>query len=89
MSRSPLQVLAIATLLFVGYTPNAHAYLDPTAAGAALQSLYLMLISCFMFIAVLPHKVAAFFAQVKHKLSGGKATPSVAPVVATEAKPEE
>lgn len=70
--KKPTQLLALAAALFAVYTPAAHAYIDPTAAGSALQSLYILLASAVAFVALLPHKVAAFFRAVKAKLRPSK-----------------
>jgi hypothetical protein len=67
-----LKLSALAVLAFAVYTPAAHAYIDPTAAGAALQSLYVLVISAMMFIVLLPQKVAAFFQGVKAKFKPNK-----------------
>ena len=66
------QLPALALLAFVAYTPAAHAYIDPTAAGAALQSFYVLIVSAMMFVVLLPQKVAAFFNGIKAKLKGNK-----------------
>ncbi|MFP5504534.1 MAG: hypothetical protein ACLGIN_18770 [Candidatus Sericytochromatia bacterium] len=71
--KKPTQLLALAAALFAMYTPAAHAYIDPTAAGAALQSLYILLASAVAFVALLPHKVAGFFRAVKEKIRPSKA----------------
>ena len=72
MSRhtSPARLAAVTALMVVAYTPPAFAYIDPTAAGAALQSLYIIMASALMTVAILPQKVAAGFAWVKRKLTG-------------------
>lgn len=66
------QIPVLALLAFVAYTPSAHAYIDPTAAGAALQSFYVLIVSAMMFVVLLPQKVAAFFQAVKSKFKGNK-----------------
>ena len=53
----------------------ADAYIDPTAAGAFMQSMYVILASAVLFVAALPHKVAAFVQGVKARF-GGKPTGS-------------
>lgn len=70
--KNPIQLMALGAALFAMYTPDAHAYIDPTAAGSALQSLYILLASAVAFVALLPQKVAAFFRFVKAKLRPGK-----------------
>jgi hypothetical protein len=65
---SIVQLSVLTALALIVWTPNAQAYIDPTAAGAALQSLYMLFISALMFVALLPKKVAAFFAWVKGRL---------------------
>ncbi len=69
-NASPVRIATLAALLVVSYTPPAFAYIDPTAAGAALQSLYIIMASALMTVAILPQKVAAGFAWVKRKLTG-------------------
>ena len=63
------QILAIAAICLLGYTPEAQAYIDPTAAGAAMQSLYVILATALMAVAMVPRKVSAFFGAIKAKLS--------------------
>lgn len=70
------QLLALAAISLLGWTPEAMAYVDPTAAGAALQSLYVVLASALAFVVLLPQKVAGFFGAIKARLIGGKAGPS-------------
>lgn len=72
MAANRFQVFALAALAFAAWTPEAHAYIDPTAAGSALQSLYILVISALMFVALLPQKVAAFFRAVKAKFKPSK-----------------
>lgn len=66
------QLPALALLAFVAYTPSAHAYIDPTAAGAAMQSFYVLIVSAMMFVVLLPQKVAAFFTGLKNKIKPAK-----------------
>ncbi len=72
MSRhtSPARLAAVTALMVVAYTPPAFAYIDPTAAGAALQSAYIIGASAGMTVAILPQKVAAGVAWIKGKLTG-------------------
>jgi hypothetical protein len=73
---SGCQLLALTGLALVVWTPPALAYVDPTAAGAALQSLYILAVSVAMSVALLPKKVAALFGAIKSRLfrSGGAST---------------
>lgn len=72
MAANRYQLFVVAALAFIAWTPEAQAYIDPTAAGAALQSLYILVISALMFVALLPQKVAAFFRAVKEKIKPSK-----------------
>lgn len=76
--RTP-RTLILAAIALLGWTPAAMAYIDPTAAGAALQSLYVILASALAFVVLLPQKVAGFFTMVKARLFGGSKGPSAAP----------
>ena len=66
------QIAVLAALMFFGWTPAAHAYIDPTAAGAALQSLYVIVASALMAVALVPRKIAAGFGWLKRRLLPGK-----------------
>ncbi|HEY9723382.1 MAG TPA: hypothetical protein V6D47_15330 [Oscillatoriaceae cyanobacterium] len=70
------QLTILTALVFVFWTPNAQAYIDPTAAGAALQSLYMLGVSALMFVALLPKKVAGFFMAIKQRFFGRPAAVS-------------
>lgn len=59
-----------ATTAWSAAAEPAMAYIDPTAAGAFLQSMYVILASAVLFVAALPHKVAAFVRGVKAKFAG-------------------
>lgn len=85
LSRLALAAFAATTAWSALATP-AMAYIDPTAAGAFMQSMYVILASAVLFVAALPHKVAAFARAVKAKL-GGKAPE--APVATTTAPDQE
>lgn len=54
----------------------AFAYIDPTAAGAFLQSMYVIMASAVLFVAAVPHKVAAFARAVKAKFTGKPPQPA-------------
>ena len=58
-----------ATAAWSAAAEPAMAYIDPTAAGAFLQSMYVILASAVLFVAALPHKVAAFVQGVKAKFA--------------------
>ena len=60
-----LQALACFLLL----SPPAFAYIDPTAAGAAMQSLYVLMASGLMAVALLPQKVASSVQWLKAKVT--------------------
>jgi hypothetical protein len=62
------QIATLAALIFFGWTPSAHAYIDPTAAGAALQSLYVIVASALMAVALVPKKIAEGFTWLKSRL---------------------
>jgi hypothetical protein len=65
-SRLKLAIAApLLTLLVWGYATPAYAYIDPTAAGAALQSLYIMVASALMALALVPGKIVAGFQRLK------------------------
>ena len=68
---TPRRILLVAALIFLGYTPSAHAYIDPTAAGAAVQSLYVLMASALVAVAMVPKKIAAGFAWLKARLLPG------------------
>lgn len=57
----------------------AEAYIDPTAAGAALQSLYVLFFSALMSLALIPRKLMALFARLKAWLSPGRTPPDDTP----------
>jgi hypothetical protein len=65
------RILPLAALASMAWTPEAHAYIDPTAAGAALQSGYVILISALMAVALVPKKIAAGFMWIKSRLMPG------------------
>jgi hypothetical protein len=67
------QIALLAALALLGWTPAADAYIDPTAAGAALQSAYVIMISALMAITLVPKKVGAAFAWIKGRVMPGKA----------------
>jgi hypothetical protein len=71
MQISRFRLLLAAALAWAAYTPPAAAYIDPTAAGAALQSAYVVVASALMTLALVPKKVAAMFARVKAILRPG------------------
>jgi hypothetical protein len=75
MPISCLRLLLVAALAWAAYTPPAAAYIDPTAAGAALQSMYVLAASALMTLALVPKKVAAGFARLKGWLRPGAPTP--------------
>ena len=66
------QILTVAAIGLLGFTPDAHAYIDPTAAGAALQSLYVIMATALMAVAMVPKKVAAVFSAIKARLLPGR-----------------
>lgn len=66
------QIAVLATVCFFGWTPAAHAYIDPTAAGAALQSAYVILASALVAVAMVPRKVAAAFMWLKSRILPGR-----------------
>jgi hypothetical protein len=67
------QVAVLAAIMFFGWTPSAHAYIDPTAAGAALQSLYVIVASALMAVALVPKKIADGFTWLKNRLMPNRA----------------
>jgi hypothetical protein len=71
--------LAIAapllTLLVWGYATPAEAYIDPTAAGAALQSIYILVASALMTLALIPGKIVAGFNRLKAWFRSGPQPP--------------
>jgi hypothetical protein len=69
------RLLLLAALAWAAWTPPAHAYIDPTAAGAALQSLYVVMASALMTLALVPRKVADAFARLKAWLRPGATSP--------------
>lgn len=70
---SCLRLAVLAALLVFTITPPAAAYIDPTAAGAALQSMYVMGMSIVMALAVAPKRIAGWFGRLL------KRTPPEAP----------
>ena len=58
-----------ATACFLLLSPPAFAYIDPTAAGAAMQSLYVLMASGLMAVALLPQKVASGVSWLKAKVT--------------------
>lgn len=66
MRQATLALQALACFLLL--TPPAFAYIDPTAAGAAMQSLYVLMASGLMAVALVPQKIAAGAEWVKAKL---------------------
>ncbi|MDB5096800.1 MAG: hypothetical protein JWM80_1221 [Cyanobacteria bacterium RYN_339] len=75
MQISRCRLLLAAALAWAAYTPPAQAYIDPTAAGAALQSAYVVVASALMTLALVPKKVAAGFARLKGWLRPGAPQP--------------
>jgi hypothetical protein len=74
------QIAVLAAICFLGWTPAADAYIDPTAAGAALQSAYVIMASALVAVAMVPRKVAAAFTWLKMRLMPGRpSSPSDAP----------
>lgn len=73
----------VAIWIFLALASPAEAYIDPTAAGAALQSLYLIIMSALMFVVLLPAKVSAFFSGIKQRFR-----PQAPPVPSDAAAPE-
>lgn len=61
--------VVIAALLLVSLGAPAWAYVDPTAAGTALQALYMVFASLMLSIVLLPKKVANLFSRLKANLS--------------------
>ena len=76
-SRIPVCLLLAA--LVWGLGAPAQAYIDPTAAGAALQSAYLVAASALMSLALVPRKVAGAFHRFKQWLSPDRQTPGATP----------
>ena len=66
------QIATLAAICFFGWTPSAHAYIDPTAAGAALQSAYVIMASALVAVAMVPRKVAAAFMWLKNRILPGR-----------------
>ena len=74
---SHLMAFALAaTTAWSAAAEPAFAYIDPTAAGAFLQSAYIILASAVLFIAAVPHKVAAFVRGVKARFAGKPEAPT-------------
>jgi hypothetical protein len=69
---SPRRIIVLAVLIYFGFMPPAHAYIDPTAAGTAVQSLYVLVASALVAVAMVPKKIADAFAWMKARLTGGK-----------------
>lgn len=72
----PSHLVSAALAMTAAWSASAEpamAYIDPTAAGAFMQSMYVLLASAVLFVAALPHKVAAFVQGVKAKF-GAKPT---------------
>jgi len=67
------RLLLAALIAWAAYTPPAAAYIDPTAAGAALQSMYVIAASALMTLALVPKKVAEGFQRLKGWLRPGAA----------------
>lgn len=78
--------LVAGTTAWSAAAEPAMAYIDPTAAGAFLQSMYVIMASLVLFVAALPHKVAEAVRAVKAKFTG-KAPE--APVATTAAPDQE
>lgn len=68
------QIAVLAAICFLGWTPAADAYIDPTAAGAALQSAYVIMASALVAVAMVPRKVAAAFTWLKMRLLPGRSS---------------
>ena len=73
---TPLVVATIVAIVVWSWATPAYAYIDPTAAGAALQSLYIVVASALMTLALIPQKLATGFARFKSWLRSGAAPPS-------------
>ena len=56
---------ALLAVVVWSWASPAYTYIDPTAASAALQSLYVVAASALMTLAVVPRKVASALARLK------------------------
>ncbi|MEB3196127.1 MAG: hypothetical protein VKP62_02885 [Candidatus Sericytochromatia bacterium] len=76
-SRQPwLTMTAVAGAAWLLDASPAQAYVDPTAAGAGLQSMYVLLASAFISLSLIPQKLAALSRLLKQRLLGPSSTES-------------
>ena len=68
----PLRATFFLALAIWGLGAPAQAYIDPTAAGIALQSAYVVAASALVTLATFPRKVAEFAQRLKGKLLPGR-----------------
>ena len=85
---TPVRGAVLAALIWSAAAAPAAAYIDPTSAGAFLQSMYIIVVSGVIMIATLPHKVVAAYRAVRTKLGlGGPAAPATPTPTPTEEEP--
>lgn len=69
MSTGSLTLL-LGICLLLGYTPSAQAYVDPGSVGTVFQAGYLIFMSAFMALVLMPKKIASWFKALKARVTG-------------------
>ena len=65
-------ILSLAALII--WTPAAYAYVDPMAAGTLLQAGYILAVSAFTSILLLPKRFMALVSRIRQRLFSGPRT---------------
>lgn len=73
--RTPYLFGLAVAVLALSWAPPAYAYIDPTAAGAALQSMYVIAASALMTLALVPKKIAQGLGRFKAWLRSSLSPP--------------
>ena len=64
--------LILLILLFIFYSPNAYAYLDPGTGGIILQAIFGIIAGVITFSYFLKQKIKSFFEKLKNIFRGKK-----------------
>lgn len=68
------QVLLCSALGTAASASPAWAYIDPTAAGSAAQSLYVLLMGLVVMLSLVPAKLTALFKRILGRLNRNSRT---------------
>lgn len=64
--------LILLILLFIFYSSNAYAYLDPGTGGIILQAIFGIIAGVITFYYFLKQKIKSFFEKLKNIFRGKK-----------------